>query len=102
MDAEKKQLTTVNKEMGITHKDFFTVLPNLLEGIPYQQTDENVTFQLGGKIIEIVLGPEGFRELGRSLRLPVTHVTIHFFDFSEEEVDDFIKRFNLKYFRGGG
>jgi hypothetical protein len=29
------QPKTIRKEMGITHKDFYGELPNLLDGIPY-------------------------------------------------------------------
>lgn len=102
METERGQLTTVEKEMGITHKAFYGELPNLLAGIPYAQGDDSVTFQLNGKHVEIKLGPEGFREVGLSLRLPVTFVTLRFYDFNEVEVDDFIRHFNLKFMRGGG
>lgn len=88
--------------MGITHKDFYGELPNLLNDIPYQQIKDTIKFQINRKNIEIILGPEGFRELGRSMRLPVTVITLHFFDFSEEEVSAFIKHFNLKFMKGGG
>lgn len=88
--------------MGITHKDFYGELPNLLNDIPYQHIKDTIKFQINRKNIEIILGPEGFRELGRSMRLPVTVITLHFFDFSEEEVSAFIKHFNLKFMKGGG
>ena len=94
--------TIVEKEMGITHKDFYGELPNLLDGIPYHQTEETIRFQVNGKTIEIILGPEGCRHLGQSMRLPATLVTLRFFDCSENEIDNFIKHFNLKYMRGGG
>ena len=102
METDKEQLTIVKKEMGITHKDFYDELPNLLNDIPYRHIEDTIKFQLNHKNIEIILGPEGLRELGRSLRLPVTFVTLRFFDFSEEEIGGFIKRFNLRFMRGGG
>jgi len=102
METERGQPTVVKKEMGITHKDFYAELPNLLEDIPYQQSEDTTRFKLHGKKIEIMLGPEGVRELGRSVRLPVTVVILRFFYFSEEEVRDFIGHFNLKFMRGGG
>ena len=95
-------LTVVKKEMGITHKDFYAELPTLLDKIPYQQTGDTISFQLNGKKMEIVLGPEKVREIGRSVRLPVTFVTLRFHDFSEEERDDFVRRFNLRFMKGGG
>lgn len=102
MKSDKEQTTIVEKEMGITHKDFYAELPNLLNDIPYHQAENIVKFQFNCKNIEIILGPEGIRELSRSMRLPVTFVTLRFFDFSEEEISDFIKYFNLKFMKGGG
>ena len=32
------QPRTIKKEMGMTHKDFYAELPNLLGGIPYHHT----------------------------------------------------------------
>ena len=102
MKTEREQLTTVEKEMGITHKDFYSELPNLLNDIPYYQNEEIIKFQLNGKNIEIILGPEKVRELGKSLRLPVTFVALRFFGFSKEEINSFIRHFDLKFMKGGG
>ena len=94
--------TIIIKEMGITHKDFYAELPNLLKDIPFQQSDGVVTFQLNGKKVEIIIAPEGVRKLGQSVQLPVTLVTLRFFDFSKEEIESFIKHYNLKFMKGGG
>ena len=102
MEIGKEQITIVKKEMGITHKDFFGELPVLLHSIPYHHSKDIITFQLNHKNVEIILGPEGVREITRSVRLPVTVVTIRFLDFSAEEVSKFIKRFNLRFMKGGG
>jgi len=102
MDTEREQPTVVKKEMGITHKDFYAELPALLDKIPYQQTEDTISFQLNGKNMEIVLGPEEVREIGHSVRLPVTFVTLRFYGFSEEEMGDFVRHFNLRFMKGGG
>lgn len=102
MTTGKEALKTVKKEMGMTHKDFYAELPNLLNGSPYTRSGHTIKFQFKGKNIEILLGPEGIRELGTSIRLPVSPVTLKFFSFTEEEVNDFIEHFNLKFMRGGG
>jgi len=102
METGKGQLRIVKKEMGITHKDFYAELPTLLGKIPYQQTEDTIRFQLNGKHMEIVLGPEEVRQIGRSVRLPVTFVEIRFFAFSEEEISDFVRHFNLRFMKGGG
>ena len=102
MPSGQAPFTVVKKEMGITHKDFYAELPALLEDIPYQQIEETIVFQLHGKRIEIVLCPEEVREAGPTVRLPVTVVTMGFFDFSAKEISDFVKHFNLRFMKGGG
>ncbi len=81
MAAEREQPTVVRKEMGITHKDFYAELPHLLDNIPYHQTEDTIRFQLNGKHMEIVLDPEEVRQIGHSVRLPVTFVEIRFLWF---------------------
>ncbi len=102
MTTDKEHLKIVSKEMGLTHKDFYGELANLLNDTPYKRSKDTIKFQFNHKNIEIILGPEGVRELSRSVRLPVTLVTFHLFDFTEEEVSNFIKHFNLKFMKGGG
>ncbi len=102
MKTEKEQHKIVSKEMGLTHKDFYAELPRLLNDTPYQHSKDTIKFQLNHKNIEILLAPEGVRQLSQSIRLPVTFVTIHFFDFTDDEVNDFIKHFNLVFMKGGG
>lgn len=102
MTTDKEQLKIVRKEMGITHKEFYAELPRLLDGASYQHTNDTITFQFRHKKLEIILAPEGIRQLGQSIRLPVTLVTFHFFDFTDEEISAFIRHFNLIFMKGGG
>ncbi|MDT8419743.1 MAG: hypothetical protein RQ754_04875 [Desulfuromonadales bacterium] len=102
MTAARPQRTIVRKEMGITHREFYAKLPELLGDTPYQRDGQVIRFQRNGKTIEISLGAEGFRELSRSIRLPVTPVSICFFDFDEAAISSFIEYFNLRFLKGGG
>ena len=77
-------------------------LPLLLHASPYHHNKDTILFQLNHKNTEIILAPEEVRELSSSMRLPVTSVTIRFFDFSEEEINGFIEHFNLTFMKGGG
>ena len=54
MDGNLDSVTTVEKEMGITHRDFYKDLPNLLNGIPYLQDDD--TLKVRGYIGMSLLG----------------------------------------------
>ena len=102
MPTPKVLPTIVKKEMGITHKEFYGEIPALLEGIPYDQGKDTIKFQLDHKNVEITIGPQGARHLGQSVTMPITPVTLCFFDFTNDEVSRFIKHFNLKYMKGGG
>ena len=55
----------------------------------------------GGQLLEISLGEERQRQLG-ALALPVTDVRLRFSGFEVQELQRFIKRFDLVYQRGGG
>jgi hypothetical protein len=102
MATDQEQLKIVSKEMGITHKEFYAELSRLLDGASYQHTNNTITFQFKCKKLEIILAPEGIRQLGQSLSLPVTFVTFHFVDFTDEEINVFIRHFNLIFMKGGG
>jgi hypothetical protein len=101
-DTGGKKVTVIKKEMGLTHREFYTELPNLLEGTPCRQSDDTIHFQDNGRTVEIVLGKQGFRELSHSMRMPVTPVTLRLHDFPDNEVEPFIRRFNLRFMKGGG
>jgi hypothetical protein len=102
MTGDPAQQKTIRKEMGITHKEFYAELPVLLDNIPYRQHLDTISFQLHGKHMEIILGPEELRAVGPTVRLPVTVVTLCFHDFTEQEVRDFVRHFNLRFMKGGG
>lgn len=94
--------TTISKTMGITHKEFHEGISALLDGIPYSRDDNTIQFQWQGKAIRISLGAEGVRQLGQSVCLPMTSVTLHFSAWTDKEIHDFINYFNLKFMKGGG
>ena len=102
MPDDKEQRTVITKEMGISHKEFYDELPRFLRGIPYRQVNGSIRFQLDGKDIEIRLGPEGGRQLGPSMQLPVTPVEISFSGFTEKQIEAFLKHFTLMFLKGGG
>lgn len=102
MTDSSSKVTVIKKEMGLTHREFYTELPNLLAGTPCRQTGDTIHFQDHGRSVEIVLGEQGFRELSHSMRMPVTPVTLRLYDFPDDEVDTFVRQFNLRFMKGGG
>ncbi len=88
--------------MGLTHKEFYQKLSRLLKNIPYIQIDNTIKFEIDAKKINIILGKEDIRVLSVSVRLAMTRVKIVFFGFDQIGVDKFVRRFNLRFLKGGG
>lgn len=87
--------------MGITHAEFFRTVRSLLAGEQAELRDDGVTLRRGAATIEIRLGPEGARRLGR-FQLPRTEVELLFRDCAAADVTAFIERFDTRFRRGGG
>ena len=91
----------IAKEMGISHAEFFRVLPRLLDGLEAETEGNRVRIREDGRSVEIVLGLEQVRSLGL-VKLPYTNVELVFHDFDEARRQAFIAEFELQFFRGGG
>lgn len=89
------------KEMGISHAEFFRVLPKLLQGVESETEGNRVRIHEDGGSVEIVLGPEQVRSLGL-VRLPYTNVELIFHQLDEARRRAFVAEFELQFFRGGG
>ena len=96
--------------MGLSHAEFFRLLPKALDGLPEPQITpqysppeiaKRIAIQCRQQTIEIRLSPQGLRTIA-SLRLPVTQVEIILCGYTKEAVDKFIRRFDLAYQKGGG
>lgn len=91
----------VDKEMSISHADFFRVLPAVLDGRTFVRDGTRVTIGDADRRIEISLSAEGERRIAL-LRLPVTRVRITFFGHGANEAETFLARFDRAFQRGGG
>ncbi len=91
----------VVKDMGITHAEFFRTVRSLVDGEDAEFNDFGLTIRRGRARIEIRLGPEGSRALGR-FQLPRTEVELIFRDCPAGEIAAFVERFDTRFRRGGG
>jgi len=91
----------ISREMTITHNEFFRLLPGAITNQEYNISNNLIEIREGGRSIRIELGDESIRKIA-SLSLPVTCLTIKFDSFSEKETEEFLKRFDLVYQKGGG
>ncbi len=97
------------REMTITHRDFFRILPKALKSYPYQQHENVITVFLNEgqndskeeSEIVIILAEERLRQIA-SLTLPVTKVTFQIKNVAKTTKKAFFKQFDQAYQRGGG
>ncbi len=89
------------REMTITHRDFFRILPKALKSYPYQQHENVISIPLDGGEIVIILAEEQLRQIA-SLSLPITNVTFQIKNVAENTKKEFFKHFDRAFHRGGG
>lgn len=87
--------------MGVSHAEFLSVLPRLLEHSGYRTQGNRVVHEHDGKRVTFTLGPERQRKIA-SITLPVTLVEVALEGFSHSEQTEFMERFELRFRRGGG
>lgn len=98
MAAGSRGLT---REMSITHKEFFRLLPRAVNGAPVARRGNQADIATGAGRVKFTLAPESVRKLGL-MEFPMTPVTIEFNGFSPSDQAAFLARFDLAYQRGGG
>jgi len=92
---------TFEREMTISHSDFFRILPKALKSYPYEQKENAITVILDKGEITIILSEERNRQIA-SLLLPVTDVTFQLKNVAESAKSKFFEQFDRTYHRGGG
>ena len=90
-----------SREMGVTHADFFRILPKAMGAHPYRVDGLTVRGELGGGSIEITVGPERERRIAL-LALPYAEVSFTFQGVAPETRESFRRHFELYFQRGGG
>ncbi len=91
----------IEKEMAVTHSDFFRSLPNALNGEKCSIEGSLVRIYSTAGTCTIELGPEGRREIAL-LSLPKTLVKMKFENFSKKERQKALERFDRAFQRAGG
>ena len=91
----------IEKEMSVTHADFFRSLPNALQGEACSIEGSSVSIQSSAGTWTIELGPEGRRNIAL-LSLPRTQVKLKFENYSELDRQNAIARFDRAFQRAGG
>ncbi len=92
---------TFEKEMGITHAEFFRVMARALDGRDHQVKPRGVVVDDGSRRLEITIAEECKRRIAL-FSLPVTRVTLTFSGYSAADVDETLTWFDRHFQRGGG
>jgi len=90
-----------SREMGFAREEFFSFLPAALNGRTFQRDAKGVSFELHQGTGRIDVGEQQTRKIA-SFALPFVKVDFKFENLSEEEFEEFMRFFDLRYQRGGG
>ena len=91
----------IEKEMGITHQEFFRNIPRALDSDDYTKETGRVILDGGEKSLEISISEQSERRIALFV-LPVTHVTLTFKGYAQGEVSASMEKFDRAFQRGGG
>ena len=90
------------RQMGITHADFFRLLPRAMGENPYDLSNCTVRATLSDGSVVITLGEEKERKLSALVIMPYADVTFDYYGVPEEVRAAFERHFHLRYMRGLG
>lgn len=88
--------------MGITHKDFFRLLPNAMGKNEYRIDGRAVLAKLAVGTLTIIVGEEQERVLSPLVKMPFANVTFEFHNVPYAVRADFEQYFELRFMRGLG
>ncbi len=91
----------ITKDMGITHAEFFRLLPRALGPEAYSRDGARVVRKDGNRCLEITLGPEATRQIAL-LAVPTTSVTLSFSGYSDDDRAAALALFDRAFQRAGG
>ena len=100
-DADEVPVIAYSREMGLTHADFWRLLPRAMGDHPYTIDGNAVRATVDGGQLDITLGPPEERRIAL-LRLPYSVVSFTFTGVEEVRQLAFKAHFDLHFQRGGG
>lgn len=95
------QTIEYSREMGLTHDDFWRLLPRAMGTHTYQNEGDTVHAKINSGRLVITLGPPLVRRIAL-MHIPYSKVSFNFSDVTEAEQQAFKSHFDLHFQRGGG
>jgi len=90
-----------SREMAVTHKDFFRILPRAMGDCEYVVDGSTVRANIGSGRVTINIGAQQVRRIAL-MAIDYCKVDFCFEKLSEEQAEHFKTHFELYYRRGGG
>jgi len=90
-----------SREMAVTHKDFFRILPRAMGDHSYTIDGLTVHAAIDEGSVTIKIGAQQVRRIAL-MAIDYCEVEYKFDDLTQEQVERFKNRFELYYRRGGG
>ena len=91
----------LSREMQLTRGEFLRELPAAVGNKEYRLEDGIAIVDEQDRRVEIRLVDEGVRDLG-SLHLPMEKIEFEFHGYNQDEVNSFMRHFDVCTQRGGG
>lgn len=88
-------------DMGLTHADFFRLLPSAMGDHAYRIEGNTVYGDIHQGTVEIVMGEQQVRRIAL-MAIPFARVSFHFRGVSAAQQSEFKAYFDLRFQRGGG
>jgi len=95
------QLIEYSREMGLTHSDFWRLLPRAMGEHVYERSGDSVHATVNDGQLEIALGPPLERRIAL-MCIPYSKVSFSFSGVTEAQQQAFKAHFDLHFQRGGG
>jgi len=89
------------REMGVSHADFFRILPKAMAGTPYEVDGLTVRGSVDQGEVVITVGAEQVRRIAL-LAIPYCEVSFDYRNLTQAQIDTFDATFYLSFQRGGG
>jgi len=90
-----------SREMGLTHDDFWRLLPRAMGEHAYEIQGNTVHAKVHGGSLIINLGPPQERRIAL-MRIPFAEVSFQFTNMARSDQQAFKAYFDLRFQRGGG
>ena len=90
-----------SRDMALTRKDFFRILPRAVGSNSYEVDADGATVNVGGGVVSISLGPQQVRKIAL-MEVPWCQVNFEAKGLTDAEFEEFSEHFHRRFQRGGG